>query len=205
MKFDAIIILGGGINKDGTLLEITVSRLEKGIELFRKNTSAYVIVSGAYGFMLDYIPQKTEARIMKEYLEKEGLPKEKIILEEESKDTLGNAYFTKLNVLEPKKWYKVIIVTSDFHLERTKYIFKKVFGNKYKIEFITSSSDLTKQVIKRLETRERKVLKILKKWLKNVKIEDNKSINRLLYTIHPAYAKNPKVTKETLIKMIKNS
>ena len=202
MKVDTIIILGGGINQDGTLWQNTINRLEKGIELFKKGVSANIIVSGKYYFMEDYVPITTEAKAMYEYLKKRGIPEKNIILEEESKDTLGNAFFTKINILEPRNWRNVIVVTSEFHIPRTKCIFKKTLGEKYKINFVEASSGFSKNKLKKLMIREQKVLNLIKQWGDKIPDGDDKSIRKLLYTKHPAYAKRPEITKEQFKKMI---
>ena len=205
MKSNAIIILGGGINRDGTLWQITINRLEKGIELFKKGASENIVVSGKYGFMEDYIPIITEAKAMCRYLEKKAIPKEKIILEEESKDTLGNAFFTKTNILEPRKWQTIIVITSEFHIPRTKYIFKKILGEKYKINFVKASSGFSDHKLRELIIKEQKLLNLIKQWLDKIPDGDDKSIEKFLYTKHPAYAKHSELTKEQLKKMIEDS
>jgi len=205
MKADAIIILGGGISQEGALSQITINRLEKGIELFKKKVSENIVVSGKYNFMEDYIPNITEARAMSKYLERKGIPKEKIILEEESKDTIGNAFFTKTNVLEPRKWRTIIVITSEFHIQRTKYVFKKILGEKYKIYFVEASSGFSDYKIKELIMKEQKVLNLVKQWLDKIPDGEDKLIKNLLYTKHPAYAEHPEITKEQLKKIIGNA
>jgi len=202
MKSDVIIILGGGINPDGSLREITIDRIKKGIKLFRRNITDWIIASGAYGFMENYVPPITEAKAMAKYLENNGVPKEKIILEEKSKDTIGNAYFTKVNVLEPRKWYNPIVVTSNFHIPRTRYIFKKVLGKKYNVSFVKVTSKLPRDLLERIRIKEQKVLNLLKRWTKEIEDGDDKSLKKFLYTEHPAYAKHPEITREQLRRMI---
>lgn len=198
MKLDALIILGGGITQDDDLKKVTIQRLKKGISVFKKNDFSYIIVAGAYGFMEKYFPLKTEAKAMLEYLEKKELPKEKIILEEKSKETIGNIYFTKVNILEPKKLYKLVVVTSDFHMPRTKYIFKKVLGIKYKLFFVDAPSDLSRKVLKKKQITELILLRLFKRWTNKMNIGDEKFIKKFLYTKHPAYSRHPKITKEQL-------
>ena len=86
-------------------------------------------MTGKYGFWLDWqkqIPSRFEAEAMKEYAISEGVPTDLILIEQESKDTLGNAYFTKVNILEPNNWKNVLVITSDFHLERTKWSYPQI-------------------------------------------------------------------------------
>ena len=45
-----------------------------------------------------------------------------------SRDTVGDAYFTKVNLVVPRFWKKVLVVTSDYHVSRTQEIFSFIYG-----------------------------------------------------------------------------
>ena len=79
---------------------------------------------------------------MKEYALSLGIPEMNILAEEKSKDTLGNAFFTKITYLEKYNWKNVIVITSDFHLNRTKFLFDNVLGPQYAIKYISVPSSL---------------------------------------------------------------
>src|SRR3989338_5334202 len=156
-----IIVLGGGISPDGSLPEIPKKRVERGIELFREITAFKLIMSGKYGFWLDWqknAPSRSEAIAMQEYALTLGMKAENILTEEDSKDTLGNAFFTKINILEPNKWTDITVVTSDYHLERTKYVFELVLGPKYFINFETADTGLSAELMSDLFQKEKKTL-----------------------------------------------
>ncbi len=148
MKKDAIIILGGGIKADGSLPNEVKSRIKKGIELYKKGYAPRIILSGAYSFLSKYPPPKTEAEVMKDYAVYLGFNKNNLLLENESQDTIGNAYLTKIRILLPRDWKSITVVTSDYHIARTKYIFKKVLGAGYKITFVPAPSNLSKHKLK---------------------------------------------------------
>src|SRR5438445_3206780 len=112
MVYDVLIVLGGS-NKHGILK----SRLDKCAELFKKKVANSVVVTG-----------RGESKTMKEYLSKNGIPPESIFLENHSTDTFGNAFFSKLLFILPKKWTSIAAVTSEYHIKRAKFIFKKIFG-----------------------------------------------------------------------------
>lgn len=201
MKFDALAILAGGINKEGILSGDTINRLNKGLELFRKQNFKKVIVSGRFSFLYDYVPTKTEAKAMIEYLSEKGIPKEKLILEDKSRDTIGNAYFVK-GILKKNGWKKIIIVTSDFHIDRTKYIFKKVFGKGFKINFVKAGSDLSKEELEKVSKKEMKALNLTKQWLDKIENGNDKQLKDFLYSRHPAYSKKQELTREQILKML---
>lgn len=192
---DVIIILGGGINRDGSLPDLPKKRVEAGIELFKERHAQRIIMSGKYGFWLDesgVIPSRSEAEAMKEYAVALGIPADSILLEEESKDTLGNAYFTKVNFLEKNNWKKVVIVTSDFHFERTKYIFNLVLGHDYSIDYVLSETGVLQEKQIELVEQEKKTIQALKEIIgTSVRTGDTKAIQNILLTKHPGYSKNP--------------
>ena len=204
-KRDVIIVLAGGINSDGSLPNIPKYRVEKGVELYKQKVAPFLLMSGSWSFMLDYVPPTTEAKAMRDYAIKLNVPEDKILLEEKSNDTIGNAYFTKVDFLIPKNWKNVCVVTSEFHMERTKYIFKKVLGPEYDIDFAEAPSKLTSLELKEKEIIEKKILTFTKKWMDKIKDGDDLAIKQLLYTEHPGYAKRPKYSKKQLFKMIEET
>ena len=137
MPKDCILVLGAGITKEGELTQIGRSRVEKAVSSYRSNQSSRLIFSGKYSYRLTFIPPKTEAQAMKEYALALGVKLEHIYLEENSMDTLGNAYFSK-QILFKYNWKNILIITSNFHLARTQYIFKKVFGREFNFDIVPS-------------------------------------------------------------------
>ncbi len=162
---DALIVLGGGINANGEISLTSKSRIEKAVKIFNSGYANHLILSGKASFSKNPIPARTEAQIMKEYAVLLGVPTEKILLEEDSRDTIGNAYFVKNKFLEPNNWRDVGVVTSEYHLPRAEYIFKKVLGEQYKIEFFPAESDfLTKEELENKIAGEKTKLSIISLW-----------------------------------------
>ena len=58
-----------------------------------------------------------------------GVRKSSLLLEEKSKDTIGNAVFSKDIVLKKKLGTDVVVITSNYHLRRALSIFRHVFGS----------------------------------------------------------------------------
>jgi uncharacterized SAM-binding protein YcdF (DUF218 family) len=204
-KKDAIIILGGGITEEGSLPDIPKFRADKGLELFKAGVADNIVISGRYGFLLGYVPPTTEARIMKDYLVSLGANEKNIFLEEKSTDTIGNAYYAK-QILLDKNWKDVVVVTSDFHIERTKYIFSKVFGKDiFSVSYETAPSDLpTKQYQENL-TFEEKILVVIKNLLDKIEDGNDDQVRTFLMADHPGYAKNPSISIEDLLDMVERA
>ena len=90
---DVLVVLGGGVGVNGEISLTSQSRIEKAVEIFNSGYANYLILSGKASFSRNPAPIKTEAQTMKERALLLGVPEEKILLEEESQDTIGNAYF----------------------------------------------------------------------------------------------------------------
>ena len=126
MKIDAIVVLGSGVKSDGTLLPKAVSRVQKSVELYDQNRGSRMIMSGGFNWQRESVPKNTEAMAMKELAISLGVPSDHILIEEHSRDTLGNLFFTKLEHLVPNNWKNCVVVTSDYHVKRVEFLCKKI-------------------------------------------------------------------------------
>ncbi len=166
-----IVILGGGISKDETLPLQVKKRLKKAIKISKKRGFDRFLVCGKYSFLFseDEVPSVTEAKIMKDYLVSKGIDKKNIFLEEKSMDTISNAYYAKTEYFLPENENKGLIITSDYHLPRSKAIFKKIFGKNYQLDFIGVSTDANKKLI----NRQKELLNKFEKMTKNMQVGDH--------------------------------
>ena len=115
---NTMIILGAKVNEDG-ISKTLKRRLDKAIEYYNTNKNINnIIVSGGQGS--DEVV--TEALAMKNYLVKNGVSKDKIIMEDKATTTLENIIFSKKIITDKNSKGKVLIVTSDYHLFRGQFI-----------------------------------------------------------------------------------
>src|SRR5262249_17207459 len=105
-KYDAIVVLGGGIDLLGNLKGPSKCRIETAAELYQRKLAPKIITSSKWSMFLREEPRKTIAQAMKEGLIALGIPRNVIETEEISRDTLGNAYYTKVNHLMPQNLKK---------------------------------------------------------------------------------------------------
>lgn len=188
-----IVILGGGITKNGILPDFVKIRLKKAKEIFNKNKNAKILFCGRYSFLYskDNRPIKTEAEAAREYLLGLGIARRKIYIENKSKDTIGNAYYAKKFYFIPRNEKGAIIITSDFHARRAKFIFQKVFGNDYRFKFIATPSFLGKKERTKAIKRQNELLRKTKEILKNMKDGDHDYLKGKLYKIKYYKEKRP--------------
>ena len=97
---------------------------------------------------------------MKEHAIELGVPSENILLEERSKDVLGNAYFSRISYLEPSRWKNVIVITSGYHVPRAEYVFKKILGQDYVMDFLQADNTLLPKEIEKLVAEKKENLNL---------------------------------------------
>ena len=87
----------------------------------QKKVNVPIIVSGGKVYKF----KKAEAPIMKRFLMDLGISDDRIILEENSRDTFENAKYTK-KVCENLGFKNPILITSTYHMKRSVLSFRKV-------------------------------------------------------------------------------
>lgn len=125
---DYVIILGSGIK--GTELTLTLKqRLDASLDYIRSHPQTPVIVSGGQG-PGESIP---EALAMKNYLVDQGISPTQVIMEDRSTSTQENMAFSK-KIIDASglEHPEIMIVTSDYHMFRSKYLAAK---NGYAAEY----------------------------------------------------------------------
>jgi len=176
-----VVVLGGGIDMQGHLPDHQIERLKKAVELFRKNPDSKIVLSGKYSFLYEKEkPPITEAKAMMIYLTQNGVDKDDLILEEESMDTIGNAYYLKKNYFKNEDFDMLIVITSQYHLERVRYIFSKLFI-KSTIEFIAVNDTESENKINQILARQDKLLTKTKKYLGDMKRGDLSFLDDSIY------------------------
>jgi uncharacterized SAM-binding protein YcdF (DUF218 family) len=99
-------------------------RLWQSLKLLNQGRIKKLLISGGSG-SID-APYDKEAIHIQEFLIQMGIPKEKIIIENESKNTYENALFTKKIMDSLNTGKDVLLITSAFHMRRSLAIFKKL-------------------------------------------------------------------------------
>ncbi len=126
---DYLVLLGGGISKDGVLPVSVKNRVKKAYEYLEANPKCECVVSGG---TLKWIAC-AEAPAIKALLVEMGIPEERILIEDKSLDTIQNLIFSAELLSKENKCSiqeilqsKVIIVTSFFHLRRAQILAQRL-------------------------------------------------------------------------------
>ncbi len=133
IESDVIVLLGGGLNKHGELGSSNYPRLDTAVTLYHDGVATNLAISGGWsGYGVQ--PERSESELLESLAIDRGIPQEVIKTEEDSRNTAGNAVFTKQQILVPNGWDKLTLVTSDSHMERSLRIFDFVLGDEFEIE-----------------------------------------------------------------------
>src|SRR5437764_9575155 len=116
-KADALIVLSDD--------NFYADRATRAAELFREGKAPVVVASGRR-----LRPSAGIAELMEHDLFERGVPRDKVVrFVHDADGTLEEAQ-ALARLARERKWHSVIIVTSNFHTRRTRYIFRHVFpGN----------------------------------------------------------------------------
>lgn len=190
MAYDAIVVLGRGINQDGTLPVDPMWRVRRALELFNAGAAPTILMSGASSYHFDFHPPRSEAEAMKAWAVSLGAPPEQVLTESKSRDTLGNALYIKAKA-QRNGWKSLVVVASDEHMDRVRYIFGKVFGPQFPIAFEESERVIDAQKYADEVFHERNSMRVLAEWLDDIEPGDHKAIWAVLKEKHPAYSTAP--------------
>jgi len=111
---DAIIVLSDD--------NFYADRVTRAAELMRDGKAPLVVASGRR-----LRPYAGIAELMQHDLIERGVPKEKIIVFPHDADSTREEAEAVTNFVTEKKWTTVLLVTSNYHTRRVRYVFRKIF------------------------------------------------------------------------------
>lgn len=130
---EVAVVLGSGIASDGTPARTTVLRTRAAARLAKSHPGVNLLLSGDGRKQVGIT---SEAEAMKQILLAEGISPDRIFLEDQSQDTIGNAVLVAARYFaheDPVAVRKVYVVTSPFHLERALIAFRAVVPPHWKV------------------------------------------------------------------------
>ncbi|MFC1457775.1 ElyC/SanA/YdcF family protein [Microvirga arabica] len=116
-----IVALGYALAKDGTAEKPLLDRLEVALKAAQANPTARIMVTGGQ-------PQAgvTEGDVMTKWLVEKGIDRDRILIEDKSKDTVGNV-LNVANLLKRHTADTAILVTSASHMRRARTLLEDAF------------------------------------------------------------------------------
>jgi DUF218 domain len=129
------IVLGAGVNLDGTASSRTRIRAEAAARLAHANPELSIIVTGdGREKTCRKFASLSEASNMARILIESGISPKRILREHQACDTMGNAVLSAARYLVGQTPRKVYVVTSPFHGERALTMFRGVLGPNWTVE-----------------------------------------------------------------------
>ena len=116
--------------KSDAIIELSIDnfyadRATRAAELYRQGLAPLVVASG-----VRLRPYAGVGELMEHDLIERGVPKEKILRFPQDAENTREEAEALAKLAAEKNWKRVIIVTSNYHTRRTRYIFRRVFpGN----------------------------------------------------------------------------
>lgn len=155
-----VVILGSPNDDKGNLSDIAIGRNEKGIEEYRNHEGYKILVTGGFGNHFN-TTDKPHAFYAKQFLLKNGIPDNDILEFAESGYTIEDATFSK-PIVDKYGVKNLVIVTSDFHIDRVKFIFEKVFKG-YNLMFSGAKTNFSQEEYDKLLEHEKKEIERMKR------------------------------------------
>ncbi len=179
----AIVILPHLMETNGVLDEQTISRINHSIKIFKEGDYDFFITSG-WDYRKD--SEQKIGEVMTEYLVKNfGIDQKKILTDTYSRDTVGDAFFIREQFVIPMNILNLTVVTSDWHVNRTKKIFNKFFQKKIFIKLIGVSTSLKNNDL--IVKKEKLSMGSFFKTFENVNLSDSNEVILTLREKHPLY------------------
>ncbi len=120
-----VIVLGNRNDAQGNLSSTAVERCEQAIRVYRQNPGVKIMPTGGSGAHFN-VTDKPHAVYLRQYLVAHGVPEEDVIEPALSSTTIDDAQLTR-PIVDQYGVKRVILVTSDFHMPRAKYLFERTF------------------------------------------------------------------------------
>lgn len=148
-QYDYAIVLGGFANlespydADRLNLNMVANRLSQTVDLYYQGKIKRIILSGGNGNIIGN--QENEAINAAAYLRRIGIPEEAIIIDKKARNTYENFKYSKELLNNEDKTAKILVITSAFHLPRSRLIAKKtgILCDFFPTDFYSKDWELT--------------------------------------------------------------
>ncbi|WP_206214174.1 ElyC/SanA/YdcF family protein [Adlercreutzia sp. ZJ304] len=116
-NIDCVLVLGCGVNADGSPSDMLADRLKQGISLYGHNVAPKILMSGDHGSQ-DY----NEVGTMKAIAINAGIPSKDVFMDHAGFSTYESMYRAR-DIFQAKR---IIVVSQSYHLFRALYVAEKL-------------------------------------------------------------------------------
>ena len=116
---DAIVVFAGGVGESGKANGGHLERLKQAVDLYKAGYAPTLVFSSGYVFSFK------EAEVMRALAVDQGVPADRILLEEHSVDTHDNVVYVA-GIVKAHQWRKILLVSSPYHMRRATRVWNKL-------------------------------------------------------------------------------
>jgi len=152
-----VVTLGERLTTDGGPSFILIDRVAKAVEYVKEDNKVKLVIFT--GGKVSSKNHPSEAEVMQKLAVEQGLPEDIIVLEDKASNTIENAYNTKKILQSKFKECGVVLITTNFHMQRASIIFSSVLGYEYPVSSVSVPDEVS------LDERSIKDRKNIESWL----------------------------------------
>ncbi|NIY76219.1 YdcF family protein [Thalassospira sp. HF15] len=179
----AVLVLAHLMGSNGELGEETQKRVEAAVSLFRDGDASHIITTG-WDYRKD--SDLKIAEVIRHYLiDICHLDPDCVLSDINSRDTVGDAYFVKRNIVGKMAFGRLTVVTSGYHVKRTREIFERFFLPNVAIEVF--GVDVPSNYDCDILAHERSSLQAFRKTFAGVDFTSDEDVFAALSSKHPFY------------------
>jgi len=115
---DAVVVFAGGVGESGKAQGGYLERLKQAVDLYKAGYANSLIFSSGYVFSFK------EAEVMRALAVDQGVPADRIVLEERATNTYENVTYTS-QILRDRQWRRILLVSSPYHMRRATLVWRK--------------------------------------------------------------------------------
>jgi hypothetical protein len=164
-----VVVLGAPLLADGTPGPDLKQRLECALALAREGQ--LVVVTGGAPKTYGSSGVRAEGQAGRDFLLAHGKPSEDVAVEDTAMHTFDNALLTRALLKRRPDWprrTRLVVVTHDWHVERSRLCFEAVFGRDQHVQLEMHSvpSDPCDPIVLERKTKEASI--IASKWVERM-------------------------------------
>lgn len=177
-----LVVLSHLMSKNCELGKESAARADMAIKLFSCDQYDKLVTLG-WDYRIDCDVPISD--VVSDYILKNSdIKKASVIAINKSRDTVGDAVFS-LDFFRSAKLKKIVVVTSDYHVSRAKFIFSRVFNNAVSLDVygVETEANLQSEIL----MHEQKSLDAFRQTFNGVDFASRREIFTALSQRHPFY------------------
>ena len=176
---EAIVILSNLMDSDGSLNSESKARADLAIDMLNSRGGIDFILTIGWAYRQD--SDRPIAISVRDYLMSKGVNDNIIKSDINSRDTVGDAIFSKINFVDIYAVDRLSVVTSDYHVNRAKQIFQTIMPINVEVHGCKTFNNVIS------EQSESDSISVFQKTFEQTNFQSDNSLIETLRSNHPFY------------------